>query len=63
MAEQVMTKMRSMAIKPNLVTYTALISICGKTGDVQQALVRRPVHDTVDAGRGGGVLTGTLVFN
>lgn len=40
-AEQILSMMKSRAIKPNEVTYTELISICGRSGDVHQALVSR----------------------
>lgn len=38
-AEEILSMMKSRAIKPNEVTYTELISICGRSGDVHQALV------------------------
>lgn len=38
-AEEILSVMRSRGIKPNEVTYTALIGICRRSGDVHQALV------------------------
>lgn len=40
-AEEILSMMKSRAIKPNEVTYTELISICGRSGDVHQALVSK----------------------
>lgn len=40
-AEAIMARMRNQGVKPNVVTYTALIRICGQSGDVDQALVKR----------------------
>lgn len=40
-AEEILSMMKSRAIKPNEVTYTELIGICGRSGDVHQALVRK----------------------
>lgn len=45
-AEEILSMMKSRAIKPNQVTYTELIGICGRSGDVHQALVSetKPVY-------------------
>lgn len=40
-AEKILALMKSRAIKPNEVTYTELIGVCGRSGDVHQALVRK----------------------
>lgn len=38
-AEEILSMMKSRGVQPNEVTYTELISICGRSGDVHQALV------------------------
>lgn len=38
-AEEILSMMKSRGVQPNEVTYTELIGICGRSGDVHQALV------------------------
>lgn len=38
-AEEILSMMKSRGVQPNEVTYTELMSICGRSGDVHQALV------------------------
>lgn len=51
-AEEILSMMKSRAIKPNEVTYTELIGICGRSGDVHQALVRLTKNDCCNSIQG-----------
>lgn len=46
-AEKILSMMRLSGITPNEVTYTALISICGRSGDVHQAFVSK-IHNALN---------------
>ncbi|CAN0569398.1 unnamed protein product, partial [Ectocarpus sp. 12 AP-2014] len=56
-AEEILSMMKSRAIKPNEVTYTELIGICGRSGDVHQALAQ------LDRARRNGLSPNLINYN